>query len=1031
MLCTSVWAQVTVRGKVTDSDDGALLPGVNILEQGTTNGTTSDVEGNYTITVSNDAVLVFSFVGYKTQEEIVGPRSVIDVSLEVDITTLSEIVVTAFGLEKKTKSLGYSTTEIGGEELVEAREISVASQLTGKIAGVEVNTPVTGPAGSTNILIRGMARLSTGETRTENRPLIVVDGIPIDNTNINAASQFGGRDSGDGFSSLNQDDIESINVLKGAAANTLFGERGANGAIIITTKQGTARKGIGVEYNGNFVFENALILPEFQQEYGQGQLGVRPSTRDEAVDNSASWGERFDGELTPFFDGVSRPYSAVGNDDLRNFYETGSTITNTLALTGGNEKVTARLSLSNLVNESIIPNTEYEKSAVNLVTTAHLTDKLTIAAKANYIREEATNRPNLSDNPSNPGKSFSLIPANISVDMLRNAIRDEDGNPIQWTDNVFALNPFWGPLENVNDDRRNRLIGFARISYAFTDWLTLQLRYGTDTYTHRFFNIEEDGTAHNISGSLWEDIFEIREDNLDFLIMVNKNITEDLGLSANIGGVQTKFRRERFGVSGNDFAVVGLHVVNNMNIQNPGTYELSETETNAFFGTALLDYKGFLFLEGAIRQDWYSTLTNPNDPGASDNTALYGSGSLSFAFSDVMKLPSFFTLGKLRVAYGSGGNGAPNPYSTALTYRLDPFSYNLPNGRGSVALGEVGSPIFPNPSLSPTRTRSFEVGADLSFFEAKLGVDVTYYQQNTIDQIFDAAVPNSTGYNNRVVNAGEVQNRGLEVLITANPVSVGDFSWNISANYTRNRNEIISLTEGIDNLTSESARFSANLISRVGGMVGDIFGTVFERNENGEIVHDEEGLPVIANEREVLGNFAPDWYGGITNTFNYKNLSLSFLVDIKQGGEVYSITNALAYSNGKHVNTLVGRENPLFEIQGRGVGPDGDTPNQEFARLDLYYNQFAAAAEESIFDASYIKLRQVSIGYSLPSRLLSNVPFNSVRISLVGRNLFFFKNGLSDIGLDPEALYTISNSGFEYGTTPSTRSFGVNLSLKL
>jgi len=840
---------------------------------------------------------------------------------------------------------------------------------------------------------------------------------------------WGGRDTGDGFSSLNQDDIADINIIKGAAAASLFGERGANGAIIITTKKGVSTKGIGVEYNGNYVFENALLLPKFQQSYGQGALGRRPTSTDEARQFANSWGEKFDGVATPFFDGVSRPYSAAGEDDLRNFYETGSTLTNSIALTGGNEKATGRLSFSNLMNTSIIPNTEYERNSVNVVTSVKLTDRFTVEAKANYIREEATNRPNLSDNPSNPGKSFSSIPANISVDLLRNSLRDENGTPLQWTDNAFSLNPFWGPFENTNSDNRNRLIAYGKLNYKLTDWLTIQGRYGIDTYNHRFFNIEEDGTAHNVNGALWEDTYEVREDNIDFLLLFNKDINQDINLTLNLGGIQTKRLNERFGVSGSDFIVVGLHAVNNLANQNPGSYGLIRTRTNALFGNGQVAYKGLLFLDGSIRNDWYSTLTNPNDPDNSENSALYGSGSLSFAFSDLFELPAFFTFGKLRLAYGSAGNGAPAPYGTSLTYGVDGQTYNGANG--AATLGFIGSPTFPNATLRPTRTRSVEAGLDLRFFQNRLSVDVTYYQQNTIDQIFNAAIPNSTGYGSTVLNAGDVENKGLEILVSGTPVTVGDFSWNVSANFTRNVNTIKKLADGIDNLSGEGARFSANLLSEVDGQVGNIFGTVLMRNDNGDVVHDAEGLPIIEDERQVLGNFAPDWYGGITNTFNYKNISLGVLIDIKQGGEIFSLTNSFAYFSGKHFNTLVGRENPLFEIRGEGVGPDGSTPNEAFARLDQYYARFGSAASENIFDASYIKLRQVSIGYKLPASILSNTPFNDVRFSVVGRNLLFFKNGLSEIGVDPEALYSLSNSGFEYGTTPSTRTFGFNITAKL
>ena len=1022
-MCLIVNAQSTVTGKVTDAGSGEGLPGVSVFIEGTTIGTVTDVDGNYQLQASSTNIINFSFVGFATVQELVGNRTTINVVMEADITQLGEIVVTAFGLEKSKKSLGYAATTLDGKELVEARDVGIASQLSGRIAGVQVNRPTTGPAGSTNILIRGIGNLSG-----ENRPLIVIDGVPVDNTNLGTGDQFGGRDTGDGFTSINQDDIEDINIIKGPAAATLFGDRGANGAIIITTKKGYSVEGVGIQYNGNYVFEDALILPEFQQQYGNGASGLRPATFDEARDNAGSWGERFDGALTPFFDGVERPYSAAGDDDLRNYYERGHSISNTLSLVAGSEKANARVSLSNLQNSAIVPNSDYERTSINVLLTANPTDKITVEAKANYIREDALNRPNLSDNPSNPGKSFTSIPANISVDMLRNAIRDENGDAINWSNNPFALNPFWGPFENINEDTRNRWIGYIRASYDFTDWLTLQLRYGLDTYNHRFFNIEREGTPHNVNGTIFEDTYEIREENRDFLLMINKDLTEDINLNVNLGGIQTIRRNERFELRGSNIVIPGLDNVINT-LEQVSRITLLRTETNALFGNAQIAYKGFLFLDGAVRQDWYSTLTDPNNPDDSDNSAIYGSGALSFVFSDIVPLPSFFSFGKLRAAYGSAGNGAPDPFTTALTFNIEGQSFQGVNG--PVAQGFVGGNRVPNPNLEPTRTRSFEIGADLRFLDDRLALDFTYYIQSSINQIFFPSIPFSSGFESAVVNGGDVENRGIEVLLTGTPLKINDFSWDVSLNFTRNRNEVKELTEGIDVLGGAAARFSANIESNVGDQVGNIVGTSLLRNDNGEIIHGEDGLPQLADERTILGNFAPDWYGGITNTFYYKNLSFSFLIDVKQGGEVFSLTNASALGNGKHKRTLEGRENPLFEIQGRGVGPDGVTPNQTFARLDEYYGRISEAASESIFDASYVKMRQMSIGYTLPESLLSRLPFTNVRFSVVGRNLFFLKNGLDEIGVDPEGLYNIGINGFEFGSLPSTRSYGFNLSFSL
>ncbi|MEM9260390.1 MAG: TonB-dependent receptor plug domain-containing protein, partial [Bacteroidota bacterium] len=456
---------VRVEGSVTDKDDGSGLPGVTILEQGTTNGAISDLDGNYYLTVNQGATLRFSYLGYAPQEIVVGQATTINVSLVPESSILNEVVVTAFGMERDKKALGYAVTEIDGEELVTAKEVSVAAQLAGKVAGLDITRPTTGPAGSTNIVIRGLGSL-TGD----NRALVVVDGVPINNENLTAAGMWGGIDSGDGLSSINPDDIESVNVLKGAAAGALYGERGAQGVILITTKKGAAGDGIALEYTTNYTLDNAAIFPEFyQQEYGQGQNGLKPANQEEAAQNPANWGARLDGSPMVYFDGVTRPYSAKATDDLLNYYETGSTWINTLAMSGGNEKINARLSLSNLKNQGIVPNAGYDRYTINLVTSLQLSEKFTLELKANYIEEEATNRINLSDNPSNPGKAFSQLPNNISVDMLRRT-RFDDGRAIAWSqNNPFTLNPFWGPFEHRQSDNKRRVIGYALARYQFND----------------------------------------------------------------------------------------------------------------------------------------------------------------------------------------------------------------------------------------------------------------------------------------------------------------------------------------------------------------------------------------------------------------------------------------------------------------------------------------------------------------------------------------------------------------------------------
>jgi len=449
----------------------------------------------------------------------------------------------------------------------------------------------------------------------------------------------------------------------------------------------------------------------------------------------------------------------------------------------------------------------------------------------------------------------------------------------------------------------------------------------------------------------------------------------------------------------------------------------------------LLDYKGLVFLDGSIRNDWYSVLTNPLAPGKSKNEALYGGIAASFVLSDMVQLPSLITFSKLRASYGTSGTGNIDPYSTLVTYSINDIQYG---GKfGSQSVGHIGTNTFPSQNLRPTINRTYELGLDLKFLSNRLGVDVTVYKSNSIDQLIKVSIPRPTAYAEYLLNAGNVLNKGIEIQAYGTPIKTPDFTWNVSLNIAANRNEVLSLAQGVDNLSGESARFGANLISKVGGQSFDIYGKAFERSPDGQIVYDAQGLPVISDQNQYMGNFTPDFFGGLTNTLNYKNISLSFLFDFKYGGEVFSLTNALAYTTGKHPKTLEGRENPFFEILGKGVAKvensDGTVSYKEnttYANLSQYYGRYGIVAGENMFDATYVKLRQMTIGYTIPRSILEKTPFNSVDVSLTGRNLFFLKNGLSKIGLDPEATYSLNGLGFEYSNIPSTRSYGANINVK-
>ncbi|MFY0601989.1 MAG: SusC/RagA family TonB-linked outer membrane protein [Cyclobacteriaceae bacterium] len=1025
-------SQNKVTGRVTDASiRGEGLPGVTVLEKGTSNGAATDYDGNYSLSVSEGAILVFSFIGYQSQEYKVGSQSIINISLEPEITGLDEVVITAFGIEKEKKSLGYAQTEVLGKELTEAKDISVASMLYGKVSGAVVLRPATGPAGSTKISIRGSSSFGADAD-----PLIVIDGVPVSNTKLGETGQFGGVDGGDVFSSINPDDIESINVLKGASAGVLYGERGANGVLIITTKSGT--QGLSVEYNGNFTMDMPAYFADFfQNEYGQGRRGDRPTSKEDALRQTGSWGDKFDGTPFVYYDGVERPYSAAPDNDVTNFYRNGYTINNNLSISGGNENVSSRLSVSSLQNRGIVPTATYERYTANFNTSMKFSKKLTMGAKANYVEEKAENRTNNGDFPSNPGKSFISLPTNISSSILKSTVRDETRldrtlGAIKWNDNVFVSNPYWGVRENQQGDDKRRITGFLLAKYQFIPQLSLQARYALDYTQVDDFNIIEQGTEWEPLGSFTQGTREINDNTLDFILNYNQKFFNWFTLNTNFGGTQNVRSSYTYIVSGKNYILPEVYSITNLSEKDIPTTGVSERQTNGFYATLSLDFAGFVYLDGSFRRDWYSTLSTQLGDQFSDNQADYGSVSASIIASEAFTLPDFVTFSKLRVAYGAAGSANIEPYKVLPSYIIEPQLYDNTRFSSSilqVPTGQIRGTSYSNSFLVPTVTRSLEIGTDTRLFRDRLRIDLTYYKENTIRQLLDVDLSKFTGYQSTTINSGDVQNQGIELQIGGRPIDSKNLQWDISLNYTRNRNKVLRIADGIDNVAGETGRFDVAVRSTVGAPTQEIYGTAFLRNENGDILY-ENGLPLIAPDRKRLGNFNPDFFGGITNTWTYKNFSLSVLIDYKIGGELHSLSNAGALGSGKHEATLVGRDNPFFQIIGEGVDQASGEPNSEWVFLDQYYGRLAGIAEHSMFDASFVKIRQAVLGYDLPNNIVSKTPFSKVHFGIVGRNLFFLMNGLSDLGIDPEAVYNTGGAGFEYASLPTTRSLGFNLNLK-
>ncbi|MCR9065609.1 MAG: SusC/RagA family TonB-linked outer membrane protein [Cytophagales bacterium] len=1005
-----------ITGKVTDTS-GESLYGVNVTVKGTTKGTITGDDGTYTITASPNQTLTFSYIGFDSQDIAVGNKTSINVALTENANALGEVVVTAFGIEKDKKSLGYSVTQVDGDKFTESRTTNMGNALTGKIAGVNVSAPTTGAAGSSRVVIRGGSSLSGND-----QPLYVINGVPMDNSNLGNAGLWGGNDNGDGLSSINPDDIENISVLKGNTASALYGSRASNGVILITTKSGRGTKGIGVSYNTNYTMDKAIDLTDLQTLYGTGIDGVAPTSQEEALDmGGSSWGAKLDGSNVMQFDGVARPYSAT-NEGLNDFYRTGNTWSNTIALAGGNEVGNFRFSGSNLQNDDIMPNAGFDRTAFNANLNGKF-GKIDLAVTGQYTKEDAKNRPRLSDSPGNANYTVLTKAPNISFsDLMGNPDKlgaTDELTELSHTSNIYATNPYWAAYQFLRLDGKNRFFGNASVTYHLTDWLYVRGRVGTDFNAIRLESTEAYGTAYKTTGDYNITNRTIREDNADLFIGFNKDF-DKISVDGIVGGNRMRRSDESSRIGGNGLNVPFFGSVNNVS-STSYSYGFSEFGINSIFGSANIGYDNFLFLNVTGRQDQFSTLSPES------NTIFYPSVGLSFAFSDVIaNRPAWLTFGKARVSYAQVGGGAPNPYTNNLTYRLEGFQHN------GATLGNINNGSIPNDALKPFVSTELEFGLDLRLLKNRLGLDFAVYQRNTVDDILNTSISGTSGYGSTQINIGELENKGIEVLLTGTPVRNANFKWDISLNFARNISKVLSLGtnasgDPIEFLNLEEARSRQERIRHyVGEQLGVIAG-YSQKTIDGQPVYDADGYPV-RGDFEMLALGRHPISAGLSNSFSYKNISLSFLIDMRSGGNMMSGTNLGLYSAGLHQGTIPGREDGLV-ISGVNEAGEATTWNIAASDVDQYYTRYTQITENLIYDSSFGKLRELSLGYSLPSSLLAKTPFVSAKLSAVGRNLAILWSSVPNI--DPESGYTADggSQGLEYFSMPSTRNLGFNLSL--
>ena len=1013
----SVQAQ-SISGTVSD-ENGVPLPGATVLVEGTQNGVSTDFDGNYSIDASSGDTLVFSFVGYSSQSVVVGSSATVNVSLQPD-NALSEVVVTALGVKRNVKAVGYSITQVDGGELSDNKTTNAINALQGKVAGVMVTGSAMGAKGSSRVVIRGTSSL-TGN----NQPLYVVDGITINNSNLGSAGVWGGADYGDGISSINPDEIESVSVLKGGAAAALYGSRASNGVIIINTKSGAGTEGIGVEFNSSTQFDMLnLSLRDTQTTYGQGRDASKVA---DAIDTYQAWGPKIDGSLVAQWDGVSRPYTNKGSN-LDKFYQTGETYTNTIAISASDEKGSTRFSVTNLDNLDIVPNSTLKRNSFGLNTSRRYGDKVSLDVNMKYILEDQEGNPQLSDSPGNGNFAVNLFAPTVDVnDMLGEGGlgRNADFTEFRISDNSYSQNPWFAAYNYINSSEKARFIGALNARYDITDYLYLRGRLGGDRYDLHKTNSTPWGTAYQPNGSINENKSTFSQYDADaFLGTDNLQIVDDLTVNAFVGIGSNVQEYNATSKSGSHFIVPFLINVGNTKNQGGG-YSYWKKQINSLYGSAEFGYQDWAFLTLTARNDWFSTLSLKDKKAP--NNDLYTSASVSLVLSDVMDLGDTVSFLKLRGGYSQVAGGADSPYALSLSYGI------YGQGHLGASLGNISGGTIPNTEITPFEKNETEFGVDLRMFDNKLSIDATYYDNETLGDIVGVSASATSGYGSALANLGNISNKGVELLIKGEIMRTEDFAWNASINYTNNTSEVVATNDTGGNISMDEPR-SRNLrvTHIVGEKYGALYGSSYVRNDAGQIVHQMvNGIPIPKiGARKILGFGVAPTALGLGSSFRYKDFNASILIEGKSGGQIYSGTNAFLIRNGHHKKTIPagGREAGFVP---NGVMEDGSTITTSIpqAQQEDYYRRTYSIAEEAIQDSDYMRLRQLSIGYTVPSSMLEGSFISKATISLIGRNLFFLSNSTDNI--DPESAYNNGNSaGLEWFGLPVPRTVGLNVNLK-
>lgn len=1001
-LAVHVQAQErTVTGTVTSQEDGAPLAGVTVMVPGTTTGTTTDANGQYSLTVpSGTSQLEFKYIGFAAQTLPIGSGA-LNVTLASDTQQLGDVVVTALGIERQEKSLTYSAQVLGGDSMDEAKETNVVNSLQGKVAGVTISKSATGPGGSSKVLLRGSRSITGG-----NQPLYVIDGVPLNSGSRSSGSgSFGGRDGGGGISMINPDNIASMTVLKGASAAALYGSAGQNGAIVITTKSGKAGR-LQVEYNGGMTFDQAISLPELQYEYGQGDGGLY------SPNSEHSYGPKADGHEVTLWNGNTVPYSGQP-DNLNNFLRVATTVNNSVSVTGGNEKMRTFFSYGNVAAEGIMRNNKMNRHNVDLKIDNNISDKLSFTTKISYIYQNVDNMPYTGEG----GRAYSSIlraPTSIPLSEMKNyTYIDENGIERQnyWKEGSSVLaNPYWQMYRELFYEKKDRVLGLFQVKYAFTDWLDLQVRGSIDRTMESTENkIYNDTYFYKALGSNYVTGDYMRQStNLDALLSLQRDLNEKFNLSAYVGASMQQGQSTSRTVDAQ-----GLNIINFfdlINAKNPSTDNAfsQSPQVQSVYGSATLGYNDYLFLDVTARNDWSSALPRENW------SYFYPSVGLTGIISEMTTLPSWVSYGKLRVsmAYSGSGGGA---------YR-DRNYYSVARGGG------ISTPSTRSlATYKPEITKAFEVGAEWRFFNNRFGFDVTYYTTDTENQLLTISTPAASLFSTQYINAGLINNSGVEAMVDVTPVRSDDFTWNAAFNFAKNTNKVIRLTDEIDRAIIVDDR-QVLIDVAVGGSYGDMYAIGWRKDEQGRPLVSDKGAPLLTPGKTVyVGNYNPNYNLGFNNTLNYKNISLGFLLDYRNGGTVIAGTQAMLDADGHSKASLWGREDGIVLDAYTEAGEKNDkviTSQTYFGAIGERY----PAGDFYAYSGTNLRLRELILGYSFsPSILGENGFIRGAKISLVGRNLFFL---YKDAPFDPEVVTGTGNyGGIEFNSLPSTRSIGLNLKL--